>query len=307
MTLLAISGGIPKQCLYSNRFLLRRYHRLFWQGLALTLLLLSITILPLFLLQYWEKIGRGLQGNMEETVYQSHQLLIAPLTFDCLRGLAFTGGFGLTPLLLWAVLGSRFRTPVVFCLTLLAAISIPNWWQETKIFKNDQPGIVAFTAEFAPYPLLSAHLHPGDVVYWNEHPLAIYYSFKTASYVNRISLIGIVFSEQRSKEVARRFHRVALAGADAELINQPMPPREKAIAALQQQKAPHFNANMLQTYQTTTLSRAGLSYLCTDPELDYVIHDAKFPELLLATEQDPTNAGREWHLYSCKQLRAIAQ
>ncbi len=294
--LLLMCGSFPARSLRFARLLLRRYHERFWQGMKIVEVILLVLWVG-YILAAAGIVGREFSGASPggEAVSGAIPSLRHVSTKDLLMGIGFTGGSGLVALTAWLLLSTRLRAVAIVGTLVLTLVVTPWAWDVQAA--RDREG------DYQEYREFEKIIKPGDTVYWRQRPLAVYQSLRTANYVSTVSAIGLVFSEERTKEVTRRLQRVALAGEDERLIASSLSERDKAIAAHRRRGDEEFKPDELMTYEVEDLSRPGLAYLCGDPELDYVIHDQSFPELVVATERDSIGEGESWYLYDCRDLR----
>jgi len=293
-----VCGSFPVQSLRFARFLLHRYHKYFWQGLKVVLVvLLALWLGEVFLLanivgKTFSTIGTGVR-SFNGTISSLQNISMKDIKY-ILMGIGFTGGKGGLALTMWILLASRFRTLTAVGVLILTLIVAPGMW-DTQALRDNK-------FSFLDYKKFKMLIKPGDTVYWQQRPLTVYFSLHTANYVSNLSLVGLVFSEAKTKEVVRRLQRIALAGANEELIFSSLSGRDKAIRA-HYQKYDYFDPDKLDTYRVKELSRPGLEFLCSDPQLGYVIHEQLFPGLALATEKDEIGEKKTWYLYGCRDLR----
>jgi len=294
--ILLLCGSFPCQSLRFSQFILRRYDHRFWQ--ALKVLLAVMLVLWLFyLLGIIDKTGMELVkvGADTKKLDSATNPFLNLSAFNILMGSAYTGANGLVPLLVWMLLATRFRPLVLAGVIVLTLVVVPFAWN-TQLSRDNK-------LNYQIYKQFKTQVKRGEVVYWQQRPLAVYLSLQTANYVSKVHVIGIVFSEEKTREVARRLQRVALAGEDAKLITASLSGRNKAMIAYRHQKDEDFDPELLHTYEVKELSQPGLEYLCKDPELDYVIHEQLFPELVLAMEKDEIGEKKTWYLYGCRDVR----
>lgn len=216
-----------------------------------------------------------------------------------LTAFAISGGGGVLPLLVGCWLGRWGRGASLVVGIALLPLAVWSWDQAREPRMLDSFG----RAGGEPRALFGGLVKPGATVYWQGRPEYVWYLLGTASYASSVQAIGIVFSEPMTMELARRLQRIALADLDA----------SEAVGAGREALVTHFlargNAGFeprnLHAYERTTLTEGGLRQLCDDPQLDFVVHDQVFPNLVRATETQTRSRNTiVWNLYRCADLRA---
>jgi hypothetical protein len=148
----------------------------------------------------------------------------------------------------------------------------------------------------------------GAVVLWlDDNPLRVWLEIGTASYASSIQATGIVFSRDRTMELARRLRRIAVALmadswplGDAEAENLFRRSREPVVAA--GGKFPSLQSG----YPSSAVTgQAGLLYLCEDPALDWVVlrGDLRIPGVRTWRARDALD-GSPLYLYRCSEVGA---
>lgn len=154
------------------------------------------------------------------------------------------------------------------------------------------------------YPLYSGQAKPGDTVYWQSRPDSVWYLLGTVGYASGVQAFGIVFSEKMTLELARRLQRVALTDVGTGLVTAGQAGPGFVLKHLRSQgkSAPHN----LHSYEASTMTEAGLRFLCADPELDFIVHDQSFGGYVRAMEFEILESRRvAWNLYDCRRIRVV--
>lgn len=280
---------LPTQVLRWSRPLIRNRHRKSilqgaWLVFCLTLLF--------WIASTWQDV------QMLVNAMPPRQFPDAEAVTNLLWALALSGVAGLISAVAGFVLsraGSRI-VPLISVFALLAAFLV---WDQAKASRFHDANGVMHTRD---YPLFSGVVKPGDTVYWQSRPESVWYLLGTASYASSTQAIGIVFSEKMTLELARRLQRVALADVGAGMVTDGQAGPDFALKHLRLQGKSELHN--LHSYEATTMTGAGLRFLCADPELDFVVHDQNLRGYVLATETEFLEKKRVvWNLYSCRDIR----
>ena len=145
------------------------------------------------------------------------------------------------------------------------------------------------------------HIHTGEVVAWAGQPLKIWFQLGTSGYVSTQQAIGIVFSSDKTFEAARRQHRMAVAAELKEGESE----KSAWARVLQSRLAENMDIKSIHDYGVKGTTSAGISYLCQDPVLDWVVSDQDS----ISGEKSTWSASSEFHgdtlhLYDCRHLRS---
>lgn len=154
--------------------------------------------------------------------------------------------------------------------------------------------------------LFEGRIRAGDTVYWPGNGRRVWFELGTASYASQEQATGIVFSRQRMEQIRRRLRRVILRD------REPASPRPRQSEAdlLRAHQAALATRGLhplnLHAYEMPApLSRAGLIYLCQDPELRYVLDTALIPPWPVSRLDEDSEHGRITHyLYDCRLIAA---
>ncbi|MBK9445995.1 MAG: hypothetical protein IPO00_07845 [Betaproteobacteria bacterium] len=224
---------------------------------------------------------------------------------DFFRGLVFLGGFGFFALAFWFLAGRPNCLPLAGVVSLvILALGLWQWDSRPPLVRQADEKNLRLLAPGAPR-MFADHLRVGDVVYWQGKAERVWFELRTASYASGTQAIGIVFSEKMALAIAERLGRVALAATLAPVSSQAVRNREDAVLLRNSEGVlPLVKGNDLHGYEAQTLTIDGLKYLCEDPELDFVIHDAFFPAYVKASITE-TEGQRPitWNLYDCGFVR----
>ncbi len=226
---------------------------------------------------------------------------------DFVRGLLFTGGYGLLALGFWWF-GSSCRWRFTFLVVSTALIiGAAMQWDDRKPQRRLMDEHIFGATNALSTVLFSGLVHPGKTVYWQGAPERVWYELRTASYVSSTQAIGIVFSERMTLEVARRLARVSLAGSPLPIPETITHDREEMVRMRNLDPTQRkVDIDDLHTYEAQKLTRDGLEFICKDPELDYVIHRHGLEHYVLASAEERVGGrATRWNLYSCAHLRVL--
>lgn len=151
--------------------------------------------------------------------------------------------------------------------------------------------------------LFAGLVRPGQQVYWPGNALRVWFDLGTASYASSVQAIGIVFSRERMVEVRRRLERIVL------MEHRPQTDQDAhqmAVRYVSEQGWLNTSPLDLHTYEeSSSLTKEGLSVLCSDPVLDFVVSERFFPSWSVAQHMETVRQRNIAHyLYDCDKFRS---
>lgn len=143
---------------------------------------------------------------------------------------------------------------------------------------------------YARYAVWRDHLPPNAEVLWPERPVGAWYLLNRPSYWSQPQLAGSVFSRAAAIEMDRRTNTIRAAllqsgelAKDSDSVN----------------RLRHWTPGTLDS-----LDAVGLSLLCADRDLGYVVTTKRLGPLALPPlTPDPAWPNSHLYLYSCKDIR----
>lgn len=213
-----------------------------------------------------------------------------------LRGIVGGGAYGVGPVLMCALLCSRRLRRGVIVLLLLPGLawSMLGWDSRAAPTRTWESSLRATAPEVVP------GLRPGQTVYWPNGLPQVWFGLGTAGYVGTYHLSGLVFSEAKTAMVMARWQRAAVAS----IVQRPVRGEDDVAAALEAFRVQHpgrdFNGAQTGSYVAESLTAYGVSFLCTDTDLDWVVAD--FPHVSGVAGIGftmPGEAGIRRYAYAC--------
>lgn len=220
--------------------------------------------------------------------------------FPAAKGFLVTGGEGLFLLMLG--LGMQYRTGrwIILVTSLPLLLVAASLWDARGSSHRQLEG-----------DYLSMHsvswasglpVRRGDVVAWPERRLATWLVIKTPVYAATAQAVGIVFSRGRMVEAKRRLERVSISTLSD---RTDMSDRDAALREVHRSMvaAGHDIRDLLK-YGQGIVTVSGVSYLCQDKVLDWVI--SRWPNVGavsgLRFDPGPSYGGVQY-LFDCRDFR----
>lgn len=223
-------------------------------------------------------------------------------TGDTLRGVVGGAGYGLGPMAIAALLvQARWQR-------LLLLLSIPlTAWVLLHWDTRSAPTRALEESLQVPARSVIPGMQPGESVYWPNGLIQVWFGLGTSGYVGGYHLSGLVFSAARTDLVAARLLRVAAAS----VVQAPLSDSAQFEAALVDYRQQHperdFGKRHVGNYLPDTISVNGVSVLCADPDLDWVVTDfPTTPSGVGLGFEMPWEPGLRHYAYACSQLRSPA-
>jgi hypothetical protein len=202
---------------------------------------------------------------------QVRNVAIAPVLTDYL-------GWALCPLGVWLLLRisnlNRKSGIAVVAVTLLLALSFlaDGRSMESRVLDR-------LIAEGAPW---GADIPDDATVFWPGRMPYVWFGLRRNSYLSTSQVPGILFSEAKTVELARRFQEVGPVGG---------PERDDLWKGRDQRP------------DRPSPTHADLAQACADPILDYVVLDVALAPITGKPWIEP-DTGRRFHLHRCADHRA---
>lgn len=227
---------------------------------------------------------------------------------ELLDGFLVAGGLGLGVLAI-AVMSSARRfacagLPAMLCAVPLLAYAATNWDQRAERYRQWESRCLGTTATGE----LAKAVGRGAVVLWlDDNPLRTWLEIGTASYGSPLQAVGMVFSREKTIELQRRLHRVAIAArAEAWPISDA---QARVLLARSLQDVASSGGNPMSLFADITrpvAGAAGLRFACQDDALDWVIsrEGLGLPAPGVRRVADPTD-GSPLFLYACADVRQL--
>lgn len=185
-------------------------------------------------------------------------------------------------LLLWRWLAdARPGRYLLACLVALAGLAGAAWWRiAPPDFAHPMSAQARHDARAAFQPLIPA----SAVVYWENDVRGSWFLLQRSSYVTSVQLAGAAFNRGTALEGARRLARLQQLGVPDAVREHDVQEARRRILALPQ------------------TSLAGLTYVCADPALDFVVLTRWLGAGIIARVDDAAFR-RSYYLYDCARLR----
>lgn len=223
--------------------------------------------------------------------------------FETLRGVVGGSGYGVGPLLMVAaLLNARWQR---WLLLLLIPVLI---WASMRWDTRATPTRLWEESIRVPAPKVIPGLQPGQTVYWPNNLVQVWFSLGIAGYVGEYHLSGLVFSAERTDLVIARLRRAAVAS----VIQEPLGGSAEYEAALTDFRLLHaerdFGRAKVGNYLPDSITVGGVTVLCADPDLDWVIADfPTVPDGMGVGLKLPWEPGVRHYAYACHHLRSAAK
>ena len=223
-------------------------------------------------------------------------------TGDTLRGVVGGAGYGVGPVCIVALLMQvRWQRFLLLLIVPVLVWVLMHWDTRAAPTRLWEETLEAPTRSVIP------GMQPGETVYWPNGLTQVWFGLETSGYVGGYHLSGLVFSAERTDLVVMRLKRAAVAS----VVQAPLSDNDQFEAALADFRQRHpernFGKRQVGNYLPDTISVNGVSVLCADPDLDWVVTD--FP-----TTPSGVGLGFEvlWepglrhYAYACSPLRSAA-
>lgn len=133
-------------------------------------------------------------------------------------------------------------------------------------------------AEGAPW---RADIPENATVFWPDRMTYVWFGLRRNSYLSTSQVPGILFSEAKTVELARRFQDVGpVGGSERDDLGKGRSPRPERPSP----------------------THADLAQACADPVLDYVVLDVALAPVIGKPWVEP-DTGRRFHLHRCADHR----
>lgn len=223
-----------------------------------------------------------------------------------LDGFFLAGGLGLGLLMLALALPRLGRLTWIPLILVAPALyfAVAHWDQRLEKYRKWESLAVGTAA----VGNLAQIVGRGAVVLWLDNsPIRVWLEIGTASYASSVQAIGVVFSRDKTRELARRLRRVAvglladagpLAAGTAE--HRFMESRRQLAATGENPLSLHAGY-----VGNATLGPAGLAYVCADAALDWVVvRNDLSPTSVRPVPASDALDGTPLYLYRCAEVRA---
>lgn len=225
---------------------------------ALLVTLIAIA-LPSYLLDI-EQLANGLPLN----------LAVMP---SFATGAFLAGGLSLGFLFISVVIAPRLeRKWLTLPLLVFLLGAMLNWDQRLLATRAWESSLLKNTTQDD----IAQYIHRGDVVYWHENaPMRTWFELGTASYASGIQPAGSIFSREKTFELKRRLERVVLASKLDDLLTGTSYESRTPYADQAQPKL-HVPGNIFMAQGTVAPTGPGITYLCQDTMLDWVVSSQRY-------------------------------
>ena len=223
---------------------------------------------------------------------------------DVFRGVVGGGGCGLGPLL---IAGLVFRLRHQIWLPIGLLLTAATWgalnWDTRGAWERRWEESLAVPAAL-PFEGFSA----GETVYWPGELPRVWFELGTAGYVGIYHQSGLVFSQARAELIAARWRRAAVSSvAEGEISS--VDDEEQALEVFRRKHPERdFLRPQIGSYVASTITPAGVKFVCADPDLDWVIAD--FPRIGMAEGLEyiaPSEPRNRRYAFSCRSLRQVGR
>lgn len=223
---------------------------------------------------------------------------------DLLLGLLRSGGYGLLAWILWRILARLRPTAGAAAVITVFLLAMMLWDQRSEVLRLREAGYGVPPRPFA------GTVERGAIVYWRGSPERVWFELGTASYASVVQSSGQVFSAERVSLLERRMTRILVSSLPEAKRRAAEAGAWTVAGAVRAEDADlsGFDANSVFSYEFSSRGLLDPSYLCGDPELDYVVGSPQAGGPLQArfAERLPGGAIVEHALYSCRMLRESA-
>ena len=221
---------------------------------------------------------------------------------ELLFGFFITGGCGLG-LFLYSVVALAPWLRRLAILFLIPAISFA--WSEWD-HRSDRAVEMhnAFSSKNTGLLPDMANELAGKVIAWPGYEQDVWFTLLAANYVSGVQAIGVVFSEQKTREAMRRAQRMAAASMMGNEVKAVRP--EIALSRYKQRLvAGGLDLNNIRGYLKGEIGSGGVRYMCGDPGLDWVVVKPRSPGSANDSLQGVPFRyhGAEFFLYRCTDVR----
>lgn len=220
---------------------------------------------------------------------------------DSANGFVRTGGGGLLAVALWYA-AARLRGGLTLVLFLpIPLMAVMLWDIRSPVQKDIEK---RYTADGS-RSLFRDRIPPGATVYWHRASERVWLELGTAGYASTTHATGMVFSKKRSMQLSSRLVRVAVRSMEEEAFKAAAQNGDLLPSALRTAGEMATDPFVLASYEKLSSSTPiGITYLCNDKELDFVIDALRLPGKYSAFSDDMV-AGRtvRYYLYDCRVVR----
>jgi hypothetical protein len=233
---------------------------------------------------------------------ESHRFVIDWLPYiSGLVGVLVFGGLGLGPLILCFAIAQPIVRTVAMLLLIPGTVTVMSSWdhrqpalQEWEKYASRDRG-----SEITDLPLKR-----GDVAVWVGNANRVVFEIRTASYASSLQAIGIVFSSEKTTQLARRLRRLAVASVAKSTPIDTLTERQLLARYFSSISSQQGTTASLHDYEPTQLTGPGIRYVCDDLALDWVIaaNPVAVSELKPTVVQDDYRHAREY-FYRCALIR----
>ena len=220
-------------------------------------------------------------------------------TGDTLRGVVGGSAYGVGPVIIAALLmQARWQRLLLLMLVPVTVWIFLQWDTRAGPTRTWEEGLEVPAHSVIP------GMQPGETVYWPNRLPQTWFGLGTSGYVGVYHLSGLVFSEDKTDLIAMRLKRAAVAS----VAQAPLSDNDQFEAALADFRQRHperdFGKRQVGNYLSDTISAIGISLLCADPDLDWVVaHYPTLPSGPGIAFEVPWEPGVRHYAYACSPLR----
>lgn len=128
---------------------------------------------------------------------------------------------------------------------------------------------------------LRSTIKPGETVYWTESPFMTWFMLHRSSYYSAPQTAGLIFNRNTAIEAKKRHINI------------------NNLYRVQSNKSPLTKHSIMKNQ--AELSKIDIIKTCSDPDLDWLLLRAEFPESRMRYSIEPEN---NWNVYKCSDFRS---
>lgn len=223
---------------------------------------------------------------------------------DTLVGLLRTGGTGLLAGGVWWLLWKGKPSWIALCGLIALAGGVSLWDERSEVQRHWESKYHLDGGR----RVFADRISRGDTVYWHDSVPRVWMELGTSGYAGTVHTTGMIFSRERTHLLENRMQKVAIrALTEKEYRSVQSLSQLVGLANGRSFGEDGSDPFLLAAYESSRAStRFGITQLCKDKHLDYVIDPMGYPGLYVATELEQIG-GRtvSLYLYECAKIRPI--
>jgi hypothetical protein len=233
----------------------------------------------------------ALPGIAFELTDRAREQAVQGLALELAQGFWRTAGFGGVAVSVWWACQTTKSRLMLAGIGLLASGVLWDIRSTAKREIESHYDVAGRQSVFKPW------ISRGASVYWHQNTERVWFELGTASYAGSIHATGLVFSKARTELLVDRYSRIVLASEPVVLTSAATSERISADAISILARRSAVQQRILSTYEDAgEPTAAGISWLCADPKLNFVIaKSGNRNELATVNDLD----GKVWSIYRC--------